>query len=128
MENIDIIGKVLFVMLFVSSGVGHFKNLSSMVGYAQYKKLPFPKFAVLASGALLIIAPVLFIVGVAEIAMLTALALFLISTSFIFHKYWKETDPSTKMNEQISFNKNISLAGSIIIIISLLQAMQHIPH
>jgi len=40
----------------------------------------------------------------------------LIPTAFIMHAYWKETDPMAKMNEQIAFNKDISLAGAALII------------
>jgi len=120
MTVVSVIGKILFGMLFVGSGIGHFKNTNAMVGYAQYKKLPFAKFGVLASGVLLIVAPVLFIFSIAEVAALIALALFLIATAVIFHQFWKETDVNTKMNEQIAFNKNMALAGAILVIISLL--------
>ena len=41
-------------------------------------------------------------------------------SKLFFHAYWKETDPMAKMNEQIAFNKEVSLIGAILIIISLL--------
>lgn len=120
MEVLYVIGKVLFSYLFVTSGINHFKNLDAMVGYAQYKKLPFAKPAVLASGTLLVVAPVLLIVGVLEVLALASIAVFLLITAFVFHAYWKEIDAMARMNEQISFNKEISLVGAALALIALI--------
>ena len=120
MSTLLVIGKVLFAYLFVTSGISHFKNLEAMTGYAKYKKLPLAKLGVILSGVLLIVAPVLIIFKVATVALLWALAAFLLLTATIFHPYWKEKDPQAKMNEQIAFNKEISLIGAILVIIALL--------
>lgn len=120
MEALLIIGKVLFSYLFVTSGINHFKNVDAMTGYAQYKGLPLAKPAVLASGAMLVVAPVLLVAGVFEVFALAAIAAFLLGTAFIFHPYWKETDPNNKMNEMISFNKEISLIGACLALIALI--------
>ena len=119
MEFIEIIGKVLFSLLFIGSGINHFKNTSAMSGYARSKGLKFAELNVYLSGVLLVLAPIALIFGVFEIAALISLAVFLLLTAFIFHAYWKETDPMAKMNEQIAFNKEISLVGAILIIIAL---------
>jgi putative oxidoreductase len=120
MEIIEIIGKVLFSLLFVGSGINHFKNTSAMAGYAMSKGLKFADLNVYLSGVLLVIAPIALIFGVFEVAALLSLATFLLLTAFIFHAYWKETDPMSKMNEQIAFNKEISLVGAILIILALI--------
>jgi uncharacterized membrane protein YphA (DoxX/SURF4 family) len=120
MNVIEIIGKVLFSLLFVGSGVNHFKNTSAMAGYAMAKGLKFAELNVYLSGVLLIIAPVALIFGVFEVAALISLTVFLLLTAFIFHPYWKETDPMLKISEQIAFNKEISIVGAILIIISLI--------
>lgn len=120
MELLLLVGKILFSYLFITSGINHFKNFESMAGYARYKNLFMADLAVLVSGVLLIVAPVLLIIGVLEVAALAALALFLTATAFIFHAYWKETDPQTKMMEMISFNKEISLVGAALALIALI--------
>ena len=120
MEILEIIGKILFSLLFIGSGINHFKNTSAMSAYARSKGLLFADLNVYLSGALLVVAPVLYIFGIWETAMLIALAVFLTLTAFIFHAYWKESDPMAKMNEQIAFNKEISLVGAILIVLSLL--------
>ena len=120
MEIIEIVGKVLFSLLFIGSGINHFKNTSSMSKYAMSKGLLFADLNVYLSGVLLVVAPIALIFWVFETAALLSLAVFLLLTAFIFHPYWKETDVMAKMNEQIAFNKEVSLVGAILIIISLL--------
>jgi len=120
MEILFTIGKILFAYLFVTSGISHFRNTDNLVQYAQYRKLPYPKFGVLSSGVLLIIAPILFVLGIFEIPSLIMLAIFLLLTAFIFHPYWKEESDMGKQNETIAFNKEISMFGLILILITLI--------
>jgi putative oxidoreductase len=120
MEILEIIGKILFGMLFVGSGIGHFKNTDSLSAYARSKGLKFTDLNVYLSGVLLVVAPVLYLFGIWETAMLISLAAFLTLTAFIFHPYWKEKDPMIKMNEQIAFNKELSIIGAILIIVTML--------
>ncbi len=115
-----VVGKILFASIFVSSGIGHFKAADYMAGYAQSKRVPAPKFAVLASGALLIIAPVLFLLGIFEALALASLAAFLLVTAFVFHAYWTVQDPGIKQSEQLTFLKELSLAGAVLVILALL--------
>jgi len=35
-----IVGRILFALLFINSGIAHFTKNSAMTGYAQYKKVP----------------------------------------------------------------------------------------
>ena len=120
MEVLLLVGKVLFSYLFVTSGINHFKNFTAMAAYARYKNLFMADLGVLVSGVVLIVAPVLFVLGVAEVLMLYLIAGFLTMTAFIFHAYWKETDPQQKMAEMLTFNKEISLIGAALALIALI--------
>lgn len=120
MDILLVIGKVLFAYLFVTSGISHFRNTDNLVQYAKYRNLPYPKFNVLSSGILLIVAPVLFLLGIFEVPALIALAVFLFCTAFIFHPYWKEENDIGKQNETVAFNKEMSMLGLILILIALL--------
>ena len=42
-DTILIVGRVLFALLFISSGISHFTKASAMTGYAQFKKVPAAK-------------------------------------------------------------------------------------
>ena len=117
-----IVGKILFSLLFVTSGVSHIVNRDAMAGYAQFKRWPAPMASVVVSGILLIIAPIVFIVGLGWLSYvaLAFLGLFLLLTAIVFHNFWTVEDPQARMNEQVSFYKNISLLGATIVIATLL--------
>lgn len=124
MEIVLAVGLVAFGYLFVMSGIGHIKNRHAMSGYAQFKRVPSPMTAVLVSGVLLIVAPILVLVGaftavaVAYVG-LALLGLFLLSTLVLMHNYWA-VDGEAKMNEQINFNKNLALLGAVLAIAALI--------
>ena len=120
MDIVLIIGRVLFALLFISSGVSHLTKLEAMTGYAQYKKVPAAKFGVVLSGLMILLGGIYIAFGVYADLGALLIALFLIPTSFLMHAFWKETDATAKQNESISFFKNLALAGAALIIFALL--------
>jgi len=50
-----IAGRVLFALLFISSGINHFTKNSAMTAYAQYKKVPMAKISVYVSGLMILL-------------------------------------------------------------------------
>ncbi len=119
MDIVLIIGRVLFALLFISSGVSHLTKLEAMTGYAQYKKVPAAKFGVVLSGLMILLGGIYIAFGVYADLGALLIALFLIPTSFLMHAFWKETDATAKQNESISFFKNLALAGAALIIFAL---------
>jgi putative oxidoreductase len=119
MNVILFIGQVLFAALFITSGIGHFAKLEAMTGYAQYKKLPAAKFGVMASGLFFLVGGILIVIGTYIDLGALLIAITLVLAAVIFHNFWKETDANTKMQEQIAFNKDTSLAGAALILFAL---------
>jgi uncharacterized membrane protein YphA (DoxX/SURF4 family) len=119
MEIVLIIGRVLFALLFISSGISHLTKLEAVTGYAQYKKVPAAKFSVLLSGLMILVGGLYIAFGVYADLGALLIALFLIPTSFLMHAFWKETDATAKQNETIGFFKDLSLAGAALIIFAL---------
>jgi uncharacterized membrane protein YphA (DoxX/SURF4 family) len=106
-----LVGRILFAALFIGSGIRHFKAREAMTGYAKYKGIPAAGAAVVLSGLVFLLGGLGVLLGVyAEYAAL-ALAVAVALTAFTMHTFWKETDPQAKMTEQVSFNKNLALAG-----------------
>jgi putative oxidoreductase len=120
-EIILIAGRVLFALLFISSGISHFTKASAMTSYAQYKKVPMAKFSVYLSGLMILIGGVYIVLGFFADLGALLIAIFLIPTAFIMHGFWKEADATAKQNETIAFFKNLSLAGAALIIFALLR-------
>jgi uncharacterized membrane protein YphA (DoxX/SURF4 family) len=119
MDIVLVIARVLFALIFISSGISHLTKLEAMTGYAQYKKVPAAKFSVILSGLMILIGGLYIAFGVYADLGALLLALFLIPTAFLMHAFWKETDPTAKQNETIGFFKDLSLAGAALIIFAL---------
>ena len=119
MNVVLFIGQVLFAALFITSGIGHFAKLDAMTGYAQYKKLPAAKLGVIASGLFFLVGGILILIGTYVDLGALLIAITLVLAAVIFHNFWKETDATAKMNEQIAFNKDIALAGAALILVAL---------
>ena len=120
MSAIVLIGRILFALLFINSGINHFTKLEAMTGYAKYKKLPAAKLGVLLSGLMILAGGLFILLGIwADLGGLL-IGVFGILAAFIFHNFWKETDATAKMNESIAFFKDIALAGAALIIFGML--------
>ena len=103
MNTVLLIGRILFALVFVSSGLSHLAKVEAMTGYAKFKKVPAAKLSVLVSGALLALGGLSIVLGVyADLgALVIAILLF------------------AKQTETISFFKNISMAGGALIIFAI---------
>lgn len=120
MDAVLVIGRILFALIFVTSGIAHFAKLEAMTGYAQYKKLPAAKLGVMISGLFFLLGGIYIAAGFWVDLGALLLAITLILAAVIFHNFWKETDPTAKQNEMIAFNKNIALAGASLILFALI--------
>jgi uncharacterized membrane protein YphA (DoxX/SURF4 family) len=114
-DIIFLIGRILLVLVFVGSGIGHLTQ-DGMVGYAQFKKIPSPAVAVRLSGVLLLAGAAGVIFGVwGDLAALLSALLMLIMT-ITMHNFWTLEDPQAKQIDQIMFMKNLSIIGGLLIV------------
>lgn len=112
MDVLVLIGRVLFVLIFLSSGFAHFAATEAMAGYAQSRGVRSARPAVLASGALIVVGALMVLFGIwIDLGALFLLA-FLVPTAVMMHAFWKESDPMAAMNERVQFFKDLSLAGA----------------
>ncbi|MEW2357985.1 DoxX family protein [Spirillospora sp. NPDC029432] len=125
MDVIALIGRIVFTAIFIGAGIGHLTATEAMSGYAASKKLPQPKLMVQLSGALILVASVMIILGVWPDLAALGLVLFLLLTAFVFHDFWAQTDPATRQNEQLQFLKDLSLAGAALLIFAVYAAGTH---
>ena len=120
MDAVLVIGRILFALIFITSGIAHFAKLEMMTGYAKYKKLPAAKLGVIVSGLFFLLGGVYIALGFWVDLGALLLAITLIVAAVIFHNFWTETDVTAKQNEMIAFNKNLSIAGGALIIFALI--------
>jgi uncharacterized membrane protein YphA (DoxX/SURF4 family) len=115
---IPLIGRILFVALFAYSARGHIVDHDRFVKTAG-GKLPIPYVAGWPSGAWLLVASLMMVLGIwADIGALM-LAAFLVPTTLLIHRFWTFSDPAQRRTQQGSFYRNISLLGATLIIFVL---------
>ncbi|CAB4598945.1 unannotated protein [freshwater metagenome] len=119
MDIVLIIGRILFALIFVNSGLMHFTKSSAMVGYAQYKKLPAAKIAVPLSGLMILVGGLYVALGIYADLGALLIAIFCLVSAFTMHNFWTIDDATAKQGETASFFKNLSLAGAALIIFVL---------
>jgi uncharacterized membrane protein YphA (DoxX/SURF4 family) len=119
MDVVLVIGRVLFALIFINSGIAHLTKLEAMTGYAKYKKVPVAKLSVILSGLMILVGGLYIALGIYADLGALLIALFLIPAAVLMHAFWKETDATAKQNESIGFFKDLSLAGAALIIFAL---------
>ena len=121
METLLFVSRVLFALIFVVSGLNHFRNIEGMAAYTKSRGVPNARVAVILSGVTLLIGSATMLTGYWVDLGALLIFIFLIPTALLMHPYWRETDPMVRMNEQIAFLKDLSLAGGALAIFSLYQ-------
>ncbi|MBF6329989.1 DoxX family protein [Nocardia transvalensis] len=116
MDVLVLIGRILFVLLFLSSGVGHLAQPGPMVAYTRSKGVPAAQAGVLVSGVMLVLGGLSILLGIwADLGALI-LFVFLLPTAVLMHPFWKETDAQAKQGEMVHFNKDVALAGAALML------------
>lgn len=119
MDVVALIGRLVFVLKFLNSGVKHFRRRESLVAYARSARAPLPELAVPVSGAMLLVGGGLIAVGAwADLGALI-IAAFLLPVAYCMHGFWRIEDPQARAAQETPFWKNVSLAGASLLIFAL---------
>jgi len=118
-DEVFLLGRVLFSLVFIGSGIGHLTQTEGSAQYAAYKKVPNAKLAVQVSGVAMLLGGLAVVLGVWMDLAGLLLAILVLLMAFLMHRFWEETDPQTKQVEMAQFMKNISIAGAGLIIAAI---------
>jgi uncharacterized membrane protein YphA (DoxX/SURF4 family) len=122
MNAVLLVGRILFALIFINSGIAHLTKTAAMTGYAQYKKVPAAKLSVIVTGLMVLVGGVFIVLGFYADLGALLIAAFLIPAALIMHAFWKETDATAKQNESIGFFKDLALAGAALVLFAVLHA------
>jgi len=111
MNAVFLAARILFVLIFALSAVGHLTKANDMTGYAKFKGAPGGKFGVIVTGLTLGAGAIMVLLGVWGDVGSLLIAATLVPISFFMHAYWKESDAQAKQSDQVMFNKNVGLIG-----------------
>ena len=117
MELLLLIGRILFGVFFIMSGINHFTNAGMMSGYAKSKNVPGAYLAVVGTGVMLVLGGLSVLLGLFPVVGLVLIVVFLLPTSVIIHNFWTVEDPPARAAEQINFLKNLALAGAALALV-----------
>lgn len=116
MEIAFLIGRIIFGSYFLLNAWNHFAHSDSLTAYAESKGVTSARGAVFVSGVLLLLGGLGVVFGIAPYASLLFLIVFLVSVTFKMHAFWKATDPSMRMGDQVNFYKNLALIGALLML------------
>lgn len=111
------IGRFLFSVLFLTSGMNHFMQYEALVGYARASGVPSPDLAVLVTGVMLVVGGVCVLLGAFARFGALLLAIFLIASALMVHRFWGLTDAMQAQSQMTHFFKNLALAGGALLIV-----------
>jgi putative oxidoreductase len=107
-----LLGRILFGGFFVYNGINHLKKAWEMAPYAESKCVPVPELAIKLSAVPLIVGGTSLLLGVKPKLGAMAILGFLAGVSPIMHDFWRNEDPSQRMQNMVDFMKNAALAGA----------------
>lgn len=120
MDVLILIGRILYGLIFVGSGIGHLTQTAATAGYAESRGMKNPGVLIQLSGILILAGGLGVILGIwADLAAL-GLAFYTLVSAFLIHHFWTDTDQMTKTMEMTGFMKNLAIVGGGLILYSLL--------
>jgi len=114
---IALLGRFLFVLVFLMSGPLHFT--SPIIGYAASQGVPLASIVVPFSGALAVVGGLSILLGYRAKIGAWLIVLFLAGVTPMMHKFWGVADPMAHQLQFIMFMKNASMMGGALLISQL---------
>ncbi|MHB8215061.1 MAG: DoxX family protein [Candidatus Sulfotelmatobacter sp.] len=112
-----LLGRFLFVLIFLMSGPRHF--LSQTIAYAASQGVPLASISVPISGVLAVAGSLSILLGYRARIGAWLIVLFLVGVTPLMHKFWGVTDPMMYQIQFIMFMKNVSMVGGALLITQL---------
>ncbi len=121
MSSVLLVGRILFALIFINSGIAHLTKTAAMTGYAQYKKLPAAKLGVIISGVMILVGGLYIALGFYADLGALLIAIFLVPTLYFFQNFWTEKDATAKQTAMTGFFKDLALLGAALFIFAALR-------
>ena len=111
---IILLGRFLFVVIFLMSGPRHF--LSQTIAYAASQGVLFASIAVPVSGVIALLGGLSILLGYRAKLGAWLIVLFLVGVTPMMHKFWVVSDPMMYQVQFAMFMKNVSMLGGALLI------------
>jgi putative oxidoreductase len=115
MGFLRLIARTAFAWIFVVAGYGTLTKPGGRTDLVAKKlPLPEPELLVRLNGASMIVGGTALALGIKPRLAALELAAMLVPTTYVGHQFWEQSDPAARRNQQVHFNKNISLIGGLL--------------
>jgi len=114
MSYLVLVGRMLYALIFVMAGPGHFT--ANTIAYAASKGVPLASIAVPLSGIISLAGGLSIALGYRAKWGGWLIVLFLVPVTVMMHDFWAMTDPNMAQLQQIMFMKNLSMLGAALLI------------
>ena len=112
---LNLIGRLLFVALFLPAGISKLTGFAGTVGYISSVGLPLPTLGAALALAVEILGSLALLAGFQTRIAALVLALFTLVASFFFHAFWGAA-PDQAFVQQLLFFKNIAVVGGLLVL------------
>ncbi len=107
-----LVGRVLYSVFFVRSGVGHVRRQQAMGDYARSAAFPAPFLAGWPAGVWLLAASLSIALGIWPDLGSLMIAVFVVLAGLYFHRFWRIEDPTQRQAQAGNFFRNVALLGA----------------
>jgi putative oxidoreductase len=108
------IGRFLFSLIFILSGLNHFA--SGTISYANNQGIPMADILVPVSGLIAMIGGLSVLTGFHARVGAALILIFLVPVTFLMHNFWAVADPQMAQMQMANFMKNLSIMGGAILV------------
>jgi len=114
MKYAALTGRILFSLIFLAGGLGHFSAQS--IGYAASQGVPLASVLVPISGVISMAGALSILLGYKAKLGAWLLVIFLVPVTLMLHKFWTIQDPMMRQMDMVMFMKNLGLLGGALFI------------
>lgn len=120
-KYINRIGRILFSLIFIASGLSKIGDWDKTISYMESNNMVFTPFFLIMAIILQVIGGLSIITSYKTKIGTILLLIFLLPATFIFHNFWilpteTELEIIIQQNEMVSFLKNITIIGALFLI------------
>lgn len=109
-----LVGRIIFAIPFLISGLTHFQAGDQMVAYARAMGAPLASLGGWPAGLWLLAAGVSVSVGIWPDLGALMIVLWGIPTAYYIHGWWRYDDEQQKQHQQVVFMRNVTFVGAAI--------------
>ncbi len=114
MDVIVLIGRIVFSLLFVGSGVGHLAQTAATAEAAADRGLPSPALMARISGVVLLAGGLGVLLGIWTDLAFLGIAVLMLVFNGTMHRFW-EDEGERQQWEMSQFMKNLAICGASLV-------------